>query len=138
MASGDARMGIMGNVAPYGTEVFAVGPLLQVDSLDFRIPVPTNMGAIKVKKVSSFLMSVLATGDSEITIGKETGTAGIVSMTGGAFTITSTGTVGDEDSCDITDDAKARVPGGDFVVISIDGGSSQGEALFFVEFERVQ
>lgn len=138
MASGDERMGSLGNCAPYGSEVFCVGPLLQADALNFRIPVPTGMGAIKVKSVKSFLNVVLATANSVVTVKKQHASESAVSMTGGTLTITSTGTVGDEDSCDITDDANARVPAGDFIVLAVDGGASAGEAVFFVEYERVQ
>jgi len=132
-------MGTLGNCAPYGSEVFCVGNLLQADALNFRIPVPTNMGAIKVKSVKSFLTVVIATADSVVTVKKQHAAEGAVSMTGGTLTITVSGcAVGDEDSCDITDDANARVPAGDFIVLAIDGGASAGEAIFFVEYERVQ
>lgn len=138
MASGDERMGTLGNCAPYGSELFITGPLLQQAALNFRIPVPTYMGAIKVKSVKSFETVVLSVNDSTVTVKKQHAAEGATSMTGGSITIAHSGSVGDEDSCDITDDANARVPAGDFIVLAIAHAQADGEAVFFVEYERVQ
>ena len=139
MASGDERMGTLGNMAPYGSEMLIVGPLLQQAALNFRIPVPTLTGAIKVKSVKSFTTVVVTVNDSVVTVKKQHAAEGAVSMTGGVLTIAQSGSaVGIEDSCDITDDANARVPAGDFIVLAIAHTQADGEAVFFIEYERVQ
>lgn len=140
MASGDKRIGISGDSAPFGTEVLCVGSLIigVAAGLDTTIYVPKGMGTIRVKKVRSFLTVVLAggTADSVVTIKKAA-----QAMTGGVFTITESGSaIGDLDSCDIVNDAHARVPEETTLVLSAAArlNGTGGEAIFYVEYERCQ
>jgi len=121
MAEGDKRIATFEDAEPFGTEVISVGPILQATALILTIYVPIGMGAIRVKKVRS-----ITTVD----------TSGISTI--GSLVIASAGGVADEDSCDIVDDAKARVPEGDKILLDHDGTPASGEALFFIEYERCQ
>ncbi len=139
MASGDKRIGIGGDCAPFGTQVLCVGPLLNaVAALNFPVYVPKGMGTILVKKVRSVETVALAggTADSVITIRK-----GAQAMTGGILTIALAGSApGVEDFCDIVNDEHARVPEETRIVLSIAAraAGTAGEAVFFIEFEPTQ
>lgn len=138
MATGNKRIGTDGDSMPYGTEVLCVGPLLiGKDALDFPIYVPKGMGTIRVKKVRSVVTETLAGGsaDSVTTIKKASQV-----MTGGTLTIDDAAAPPIKDYCDIVNDAHARVPEETTIVLAIaartDG--SDGEAMFFIEYERCQ
>lgn len=140
MASGDKRIGTSGDSMPFGTEVLSVGPLIigVAAGLDTTIYIPKGMGTIRVKKVRSILTVVLAGGtvDSVVTIKKAA-----QAMTGGTLTIAQSGSaIGDLDSCDIVNDAHARVPEETTLVLSAAARTSGtgGEAIFFIEYERCQ
>ena len=137
MAEGDKRIATFEDAEPFGTEVISVGPILQATALILTIYVPIGMGAIRVKKVRS-ITTVDTSGISTITVKKQHAAEGAVSMTGGSLVIASAGGVADEDSCDIVDDAKAKVPEGDKILLDHDGTPASGEALFFIEYERCQ
>lgn len=132
MASGDKRIGTSGDSMPFGTEVICVGPLPLTGAIDFPVYVPLNMGYIRVKKVRS-VTTVDTDAACTVTIGKE-GTA----MDGGSLVIANAGGIGDKDSCDITDNAKARVDALDYITLGVDGVPTAGEAVFFIEYERCQ
>lgn len=137
MASGDKRIGIDGDSLPFGTEEICIGPILQAAALVLAIYVAVGMGAIRVKKVRS-ITTVDTSGISTISIKKQHAAEGAVAMTGGSLVIASAGGVADEDSCTIVDDAAARVPEGDKILLDHDGTPASGEALFFIEYERCQ
>ena len=107
--------------------VLSVGPILQVDALNLTVYFPFK---VTITKVRSFLLVVLATADSVVTMKKHDGT----SMTDGVLTITSTGSVGDEDSC--SPSAENVIAAGEKMTLAIGGGASAGEALFFIEYMR--
>ena len=107
--------------------VLSVGPILQADALNLTVYFPFK---VTINKVRSFLLVVLATANSVITMKKHDGT----SMTDGVLTITSTGSVGDEDSC--SPSAENVIAAGEKMTLAIDGGASAGEALFFIEYTR--
>ena len=138
MASGDARIATHEDAMPFGTELICSGPLLiGIDALDFPITVPAGMGTIRVKKVRSFVTVALAGGTANsVTTIKKAAQA----MTGGTLTIPNASAVATENSCDIVNDAHARVPEGTKVVLSIAAraAGSAGEAVFFIEYERCQ
>lgn len=138
MASGDKRIGTQGDSMPFGTKLLCVGPVLVgIAALDFVVNIPAGMGTIRVKKVRSFVTVALAGGsaDSVTTIKKAA-----QAMTGGTLTIADAAAVAVEDSCDIVNDAHARVPEGTTLVLSIAarGSGSAGEAVFFIEYEPCQ
>lgn len=137
MSSGEKRIGTSGDSMPFGTEVLSVGPILQAAALILTVYVPAGMGAIRVKKVRSITL-VDTSGISTITVKKQHAAETAVAMTGGSLVIASAGGVADEDSCDIVDNANARVPEGDKILLDHDGTPSAGEALFFIEYERCQ
>lgn len=132
------RIGTSGDSMPFGTEVLSVGNLLQAVATPFNIYVPVGMGAIRVKKVRSFVTLALTTAKSDVAISSQHAAESAVAMTGSPLTIDHEAAVGDEDSVDIVNDAKARVPEGDKIVLTPDGAAGAGEALFFIEYERVQ
>jgi len=138
MSSGDKRIATFEDGMPFGTEVISIGPLLQADALDFNIYVPVGMGAIRVKKVRSVKTVTLGAGASTVTIEKQHASEAAVAMTGGTLVLATAEDPGTEDYCDIVNDAKARVPEGDKVVLAIDGTTASGEAVFFIEYERCQ
>lgn len=138
MGSGDKRIATSEDALPFGTEIICTGALLVgIAALDFPITVPVGMGNIRVKKVRSFVTVALAGGSaaSVTTIKK-----GTQAMTGGTLTIPNASGVATENSCDIVNDAHARVPVGTKIVLSIaartDG--SAGTAVFIIEYERCQ
>lgn len=138
MASRDKRIGTSGDSAPFGTGVMCVGPLLQATATPFNIYVPAGMGAIRVKKVRSFVTVVLTTAKSDVAVAVQHAAAGAVAMTGSPLVIAHEAAVGEEDSCTVVDDAKARVPEGDKIVLTPDGAAGTGEAIFFIEYEPCQ
>jgi len=138
MASGDKRIGTQGDSMPFGDEVLCVGPLLVKElALAFPVYVPKGMGTIRVKKVRSVVTVALAGGSaaSVTTILKVA-----QAMTGGTLTIANAAPVAAEDSCDIVNDAHARVLEETQIVLSIAARTSgtAGEAMFFIEYERCQ
>jgi len=138
MSSGDKRIGTSGDSMPFGTEVMCVGNLLQAVATPFNIYVPVGMGAIRVKKVRSFVTVALTTAKSDVAVASQHASDGAVAMTGSPLVIAHEAAVGDEDSCPVVNDAKAIVPEGDKIVLTPDGAAGAGEALFFIEYERCQ
>lgn len=138
MASGDKRIGTSGDSAPFGTELFCVGPVLVgIAALDVPIYIPKGMGTIRVKKVRSVVTVALAGGSADsVTTIKKVAQA----MTGGTLTIANAAAVAVEDYCDIVNDAHARVLEETKLVLSIAAraSGSAGEAMFFIEYERCQ
>lgn len=134
---GDKRIATFEDALPFGTEAISVGPFLQTATLIVPTYVPVGMGAIRVKKVRS-ITTVDTTGISTITVKKQHASETAVAMTGGSLVIASAGGVADEDSCDIVDDASARVPEGDKILLDHDGTPTTGEAIFQIEYERCQ
>jgi hypothetical protein len=110
-------------------ETICLGTHLLATALVVKVNIPY---AHKVIKVRSHLNVVLATADTVATLKNNAGTA----FTGGVLTITSTGSVADRDtSTAITAGTQEQAKDKD-VQLSIDGGSTAGEATFWLEIER--
>jgi hypothetical protein len=106
--------------------ILSVGPIKQVDALEF--PIYFNK-KVTINKIRSVLTTVITTANSVITAKNNAGTA----MTDGVLTIAESGcAVGDEDSC--SPSANNVIDTDEKMILSHNGGPDAGEAIFFIEY----